>query len=134
MHISMLWLGFSSGMMQDSNCCEEFSFANITIQVCKDLRGGLIYLLHLNFENSCLSFQGCLSVSLLAVKLMKWDEDIFGLEYGLAPFNIVVVPDFDMEPVEKKSSNIFNPKLVLASPQSAAVADYTAILGIIDPE
>ena len=134
MHISMLWLGFSSGMMQDSNYCEEFSFANITIQVCKDLRGGLIYLLHLNFENSCLSFQGCLSVSLLAVKLMKWDEDIFGLEYGLAPFNIVVVPDFDMEPVEKKSSNIFNPKLVLASPETAVVVDYTAILGIIDPE
>ena len=75
-----------------------------------------------------------MSVSLLAVKLMKWDEDIFGLEYGLAPFNIVVVPDFDMEPVENRSSNIFNPKLVLAYLQSAAVADYTAILGIIDPE
>ena len=32
---------------------------------------------------------------MLAVKLMKWDEDIFGLEYGLAPFNIVAVPDFE---------------------------------------
>ncbi|KAJ9678093.1 hypothetical protein PVL29_022856 [Vitis rotundifolia] len=85
MHISMLWLGFSSGMMQkDSNCCEEFSFAT--------------------------------------VKLMKWDEDIFGLEYGLVPFNIVEIPDFDMEP------------LVLASPETVVVVDYTAILGIIGPE
>ena len=65
---------------------------------------------------------------------MKWDEDIFGLEYGLAPFNIVVVPDFDMEPVEKKSSNIFNPKLVLASLETVAVVDYTTILGIIGLE
>ncbi|KAJ9678100.1 hypothetical protein PVL29_022863 [Vitis rotundifolia] len=46
MHISMLWLGFSSAMTQkDSNC---------------------------------------------PVKLMKWDEDIFSLEYVLAPFNIIL--------------------------------------------
>ena len=65
---------------------------------------------------------------------MKWDEDIFSLEYVLASFNIVAVPDFDMEPVENRSSNIFNPKLVLASPETAAVVDSAAIFGIIGLE
>lgn len=27
---------------------------------------------------------------------MKWDEDVFGLEYDLDLFNIVAVPDFNM--------------------------------------
>ena len=62
---------------------------------------------------------------------MKWDENIFGLEYGLDLFNIVVVPDFNMGAMEKKSLNIFNSRLVLASPQTATDADYAAILGVI---
>ncbi|KAF9590376.1 hypothetical protein IFM89_034086 [Coptis chinensis] len=27
---------------------------------------------------------------------MRWDEDVFGLEYDLDIFNIVAVPDYDM--------------------------------------
>ena len=97
--------------------------------------GRLIYLLYLNFEKSCFQVWSCCwNISLPTVKLMKWDEDIFSLEYVLASFNIVAVPDFDMEPVENRSSNIFNPKLVLASPETVAVVDYTKILGIIGPE
>ncbi|CAL5393060.1 unnamed protein product [Camellia sinensis] len=45
----------------------------------------------------------------------------FGLDYDLDLFNIVAVSDF----------NIFNSKVVLASPETATDADYDAILGII---
>ncbi|KAI4315436.1 hypothetical protein L6164_028247 [Bauhinia variegata] len=62
---------------------------------------------------------------------MKWDEDVFGLEYDLDLFNIVAVPDFNMGAMENKSLNIFNSKLVLASPETASDADYAAILGVI---
>lgn len=65
---------------------------------------------------------------------MKWDEDVFGLEYDLDLFNIVAVPDFNMGAMENKSLNIFNSKLVLASPEAASDADYAAILGVIGHE
>ncbi|KAL9860951.1 Puromycin-sensitive aminopeptidase [Arabidopsis thaliana] len=60
---------------------------------------------------------------------MKWDEDVFGLEYDLDLFNIVAVPDFNMY-----DQMIFNSKLVLASPETATDADYAAILGVIGHE
>ncbi|KAB2614389.1 puromycin-sensitive aminopeptidase [Pyrus ussuriensis x Pyrus communis] len=65
---------------------------------------------------------------------MKWDEDVFGREYDLDLFNIVAVPDFNMGAMENKSLNIFNSKLVLASPETASDADYAAILGVIGHE
>ncbi|KMT02383.1 hypothetical protein BVRB_9g204960 [Beta vulgaris subsp. vulgaris] len=65
---------------------------------------------------------------------MKWDEDVFGLEYDLDLFNIVAVPDFNMGAMENKSLNIFNSKLVLASPETATDADYAAILRVIGHE
>ncbi|KNA03949.1 hypothetical protein SOVF_204310 [Spinacia oleracea] len=65
---------------------------------------------------------------------MKWDEDVFGLEYDLDLFNIVAVPDFNMGAMENKSLNIFNSKLVLATPETASDADYAAILGVIGHE
>ncbi|KAF7828257.1 puromycin-sensitive aminopeptidase isoform X1 [Senna tora] len=65
---------------------------------------------------------------------MKWDEDVFGLEYDLDLFNIVAVPDFNMGAMENKSLNIFNSKLVLASPETASDGDYSAILGVIGHE
>lgn len=65
---------------------------------------------------------------------MKWDEDVFGLEYDLDLFNIVAVPDFNMGAMENKSLNLFNSKLVLASPETASDGDYAAILGVIGHE
>lgn len=65
---------------------------------------------------------------------MKWDEEVFGREYDLDLFNIVAVPDFNMGAMENKSLNIFNSKLVLASPETATDADYAAILGVIGHE
>ncbi|KAK4278263.1 hypothetical protein QN277_016130 [Acacia crassicarpa] len=65
---------------------------------------------------------------------MKWDEDVFGLEYDLDLFNIVAFPDANMGAMENKSLNIFNPKVVLASPETATDADYSAILDVIGHE
>ncbi|KAL2547551.1 Peptidase M1 family protein [Forsythia ovata] len=65
---------------------------------------------------------------------MKWDEDVFGLQYDLDLYNIASVPDFNLGAMENKSLNIFNSKLVLASPETATDADYAAILGVIGHE
>ena len=65
---------------------------------------------------------------------MAWDEERFGLEYDLNQFNIVAVDDFNMGAMENKSLNIFNSRLVLASPQTATDYDYTRIEGVIGHE
>ncbi|GBG67830.1 hypothetical protein CBR_g951 [Chara braunii] len=65
---------------------------------------------------------------------MKWDEDVFGLEYDLDLFNIVAVDDFNMGAMENKSLNIFNSRLILASPETATDADYTSIEGVVAHE
>ncbi len=65
---------------------------------------------------------------------MKWDEQRFGLEYDLDIFNIVAVSDFNMGAMENKSLNIFNDKLVLASPETETDANYEAIEAVIAHE
>tara|TARA_B110000902_G_scaffold212642_1_gene243826 strand:- start:2240 stop:3535 length:1296 start_codon:yes stop_codon:yes gene_type:complete len=67
-------------------------------------------------------------------KSMKWDEDVFGLEYDLDLFNIVAVDDFNMGAMENKSLNIFNSRLILATPTTATDADYAAIEGVVAHE
>lgn len=67
-------------------------------------------------------------------KAMKWDEDRFGLEYDLDIYNIVAVSDFSMGAMENKSLNIFNARLVLASPETATDMDYYRIQGVIGHE
>ena len=49
---------------------------------------------------------------------MRWDEDVFGLEYDLDVFNIAAVSDFNMGAMENKGLNVFNTKYVLASPET----------------
>ncbi|MBY0316700.1 MAG: aminopeptidase N [Bdellovibrionales bacterium] len=65
---------------------------------------------------------------------MKWDEDVFDLEYDLDLYMIVAVDDFNMGAMENKGLNIFNTKYVLADKQSATDAEYTAIQGVIGHE
>jgi aminopeptidase N len=65
---------------------------------------------------------------------MRWDEEAFGREYDLDIFMIVAVSDFNMGAMENKGLNVFNDKLVLASPQSATDADYAAIEAVIAHE
>ena len=68
------------------------------------------------------------------VKAMRWDEQAYGREYDLDVFNIVAVDDFNMGAMENKGLNIFNSKLVLASPETATDADYERIEAVIAHE
>ncbi|MBL4720079.1 MAG: aminopeptidase N [Alphaproteobacteria bacterium] len=65
---------------------------------------------------------------------MRWDEDVFGLEYDLDIFMIVAVSDFNMGAMENKGLNVFNDKYVLARPDTATDADYANIEAIIAHE
>jgi aminopeptidase N len=67
-------------------------------------------------------------------KAMRWDEDVFGLEYDLDVFNIVAVSDFNMGAMENKSLNIFNTRYVLAKPDTATDTDYQNIEAVIAHE
>jgi aminopeptidase N len=68
------------------------------------------------------------------VRSMKWDEEVYGREYDLDIFNIVAVDDFNMGAMENKGLNIFNSKLVLASPETASDLDFERIEGVIAHE
>ena len=65
---------------------------------------------------------------------MKWDEEVYGLEYDLDLFNIVAVSDFNMGAMENKSLNVFNAKFVLARPDTATDVDYERIESIVAHE
>lgn len=65
---------------------------------------------------------------------MQWDEERFGLEYDLDIYMIVAVDDFNMGAMENKGLNIFNSKLVFASPETATDIDYINIEAVIGHE
>ena len=67
-------------------------------------------------------------------KSMKWDEDVYGLEYEHDMFNIVAVSDFNMGAMENTSLNIFNTALVLAAQDTATDADFTRVESVIAHE
>ena len=60
-------------------------------------------------------------------KAMKWDEDVFGLEYDLDRFSIVAVSHFNVGAMENKSLNIFRDSLLLADPDTTTDLNYIAI-------
>ena len=65
---------------------------------------------------------------------MRWDEEVYGLEYDLDIFMIVAVGDFNMGAMENKGLNIFNTKYVLARPETATDLDFQAIEAVIAHE
>lgn len=67
-------------------------------------------------------------------RAMRWDETKFGLEYDLNLFNIVATSSFNMGAMENKSLNIFNSRLILASPKTASDLDFNRIEGVIAHE
>ena len=67
-------------------------------------------------------------------KAMRWDEEVFGLEYDLDQYMIVAVDDFNMGAMENKGLNIFNSKYVLASFDTATDDDYKGIESVIAHE
>ncbi|MEJ2032203.1 MAG: aminopeptidase N [Deltaproteobacteria bacterium] len=67
-------------------------------------------------------------------KAMRWDEEVFGLEYDLNRYMIVAVDDFNMGAMENKGLNIFNSKYVLANPATATDGDFEAIETVVGHE
>ena len=67
-------------------------------------------------------------------KSMRWDEEVYGLEYDLDLFQIVAVSHFNMGAMENKGLNIFNSKFVLADPATATDDDLGRVESIIAHE
>jgi aminopeptidase N len=65
---------------------------------------------------------------------MAWDEKRFGREYDLDVFNIVAVSDFNLGAMENKGLNVFNERLILASPDTATDAIFEAIESVVAHE
>ncbi len=67
-------------------------------------------------------------------KAMRWDEEVYGLEYDLSVYMVVAVHDYNMGAMENKGLNIFNTKYILARPDTATDEDYEQIEGVIGHE
>jgi aminopeptidase N len=67
-------------------------------------------------------------------RAMRWDEETYGREYDLDIFMIVAVSAFNMGAMENKGLNIFNDKLLLASPETATDDDYARIESVVAHE
>ncbi|WP_374027359.1 aminopeptidase N [Bdellovibrio bacteriovorus] len=67
-------------------------------------------------------------------KSMKWDEEVFGLEYDLNDYMIVAIDDFNAGAMENKGLNIFNSRLVLADSNSATDVDFHSIESVVAHE
>ena len=67
-------------------------------------------------------------------RAMRWDEVRFGREYDLDVFNIVAVSDFNMGAMENKGLNVFNDRLLLASPETATDTMFEAIEAVVAHE
>jgi aminopeptidase N len=65
---------------------------------------------------------------------MKWDEDVYGLEYDLDIFLIVVAAEVNMGAMENKGLNIFNSKYVLADDKTATDSDFDGIQAVVGHE
>ncbi|NLF25291.1 MAG: aminopeptidase N [Deltaproteobacteria bacterium] len=67
-------------------------------------------------------------------KAMRWDEQVFGLEYDLDLFMIVAVSDFNFGAMENKGLNVFNAAYVLADASSASDRDFDSIERVVAHE
>ncbi len=67
-------------------------------------------------------------------RAMRWDEETYGREYDLDIFMIVAVSAFNMGAMENKGLNIFNDKVLLATPETATDDDYARIESVVAHE
>lgn len=67
-------------------------------------------------------------------RAMRWDEEVFGLEYDLDIYMIVAVDSFNMGAMENKGLNVFNSKYVLADQASATDEDFFNVEAVIAHE
>ncbi|MCF6179952.1 MAG: aminopeptidase N [Geopsychrobacter sp.] len=86
-----------------------------------------IYVEHRNCEL-------CDHAMLSLKKSMRWDEEVYGLEYDLDRYMIVAVDDFNMGAMENKGLNVFNSKYVLARPEIATDNDFLGVEAVIGHE
>ena len=70
----------------------------------------------------------------LLKKSMKWDEDVFDLEYDLDIFMIVAVNAFNAGAMENKGLNIFNTSCILADQDSATDDNFVRVEKVIAHE
>ena len=63
-----------------------------------------------------------------------WDEARFGLALDLERYMVVAVEDYNSGAMENKGLNLFNTKLLLASPATATDADFSDIESVIAHE
>ncbi|MCB1112703.1 MAG: aminopeptidase N [Chlamydiales bacterium] len=67
-------------------------------------------------------------------KSMKWDEEVFGLEYDLDIFMIVAVDSFNFGAMENKGLNIFNTSCILADEATATDDNFLRVEGVVAHE
>ncbi|MBA3238473.1 MAG: aminopeptidase N [Parachlamydiaceae bacterium] len=67
-------------------------------------------------------------------KAMKWDEEVYGLEYDLNTYMIVAVDAFNMGAMENKGLNIFNTSCALADVATATDDNFARIETVIAHE
>ena len=67
-------------------------------------------------------------------RAMRWDEEVYGLNYDLDEYNIVAVRHFNMGAMENKSLNLFNSKLVLADAETATDGELERVESVIAHE
>ncbi len=67
-------------------------------------------------------------------RAMKWDEDVYGLEYDLDLFNIVAVSYFNMGAMENKGLNIFNTSCALVDKRVGTDIDFAHVESVIAHE
>lgn len=80
------------------------------------------------------NIQQCEHALASLIKSMRWDEEVFGLEYDLDIYMIVAVDDFNMGAMENKGLNVFNSKYVLALPETATDSDFLGVEAVIAHE
>jgi aminopeptidase N len=68
------------------------------------------------------------------VAALVWDEAKFGLALDLERFMVVAVEDYNGGAMENKGLNLFNTKLLLATPGTATDADFAAIESVVAHE
>ncbi len=76
----------------------------------------------------------CLFAMEALKKSMKWDEEVFDLEYDLDIFMIVAVEAFNAGAMENKGLNIFNISCVLADQETATDDNFIRVEKVIAHE
>lgn len=67
-------------------------------------------------------------------RAMKWDEDVFGLEYDLDLFMIVAVLSFNFGAMENKGLNIFNANAILVDEKTATDENFMRVERVVAHE